>query len=50
MDKELLKQRVNAAIDEYAAKIKDIADRIYAGEIQDAKTVAAVMAYLAKNK
>ena len=30
--------------------LKELADRIYAGEIQDAKTVAAVMAYLARNK
>lgn len=49
MDKELLKQRVNAAIDEYAAKIKDIADRIYAEPemgYKEVKTAAKVAAFM----
>lgn len=49
MDKELLKQRVNAAIDESAAKIKDIADRIYAEPelgFKEVKTAAKVAAFM----
>ena len=49
MDKELLKQRVNAAIDEAAAKIKDLADRIYAEPemgYKEVKTAAKVAAFM----
>ena len=49
MDKELLKQRVYQAIDESAAKIKDIADRIYAEPemgYKEVKTAAKVAAFM----
>ena len=49
MDKELLKQRVAAAIDDNAAKIKDIADRIYAEPelgFKEIKTAAKVAAFM----
>lgn len=49
MDKELLKQRVAAAIDDNAAKIKDIADRIYAEPelgFKEVKTAAKVAAFM----
>lgn len=49
MDKELLKQRVCKAIDESAAKIKDIADRIYAEPelgFKEVKTAAKVAAFM----
>lgn len=49
MDKELLKQRIAAAIDDNAAKIKDIADRIYAEPelgFKEIKTAAKVAAFM----
>lgn len=49
MDKELLKQRIAAAIDDNAAKIKDIADRIYAEPelgFKEVKTAAKVAAFM----
>lgn len=49
MDKELLKQRIAAAIDDNAAKIKDIADRIYAEPelgFKEFKTAAKVAAFM----
>lgn len=49
MDKELLKQRIAAAIDDNAAKIKDVADRIYAEPelgFKEVKTAAKVAAFM----
>lgn len=49
MDKELLKQRIAAAIDDNVAKIKDIADRIYAEPelgFKEVKTAAKVAAFM----
>lgn len=49
MDKDLLKQKACEAIDAYAAKIKDIADRIYAEPelgFKEVKTAAKVKAFM----
>ena len=39
---------MDESIDVEACDLDDLCARIYAGEIQDAKTVAAIMAYKAR--